>query len=437
MRRVYDPGGSELHMLLDDDSVASVFTADQLEESQQHLFRAALEDSLPTNIKGASVVVRAGKIYMGEVEAVVPKLTLDTGASSASYIGGAMLAKLGGVVRHPCRHRARLADGKTSLVISERVTLPIQVYDADNILTEPIWTELYVIPSLGEEVIIGLPDILGNFWSLFIDILEKARGGKRETGGARIQQLMNIVQTELTKRSPSRDILRCAARESKEILSAYSRTKRRVLQDAAHKRVISSNSRTADELLVSARYGIVYADTRIEDAVLQLQVALDNPLLVEGALYDPWTKEPPACPEEDDTPDALAFGEDILHYLEVGVSEARKEYLDMLPERVTPEFAAAVPAVMDLLRSEKAQQVFVPSEWNGLKIAPVDFVIKGELPDRMVTRARPIRPELYEPAKKEFDRLSTYFYETNPKVCTSPIASPLVIAPKARSEEVV
>ena len=87
MRRVYDPGGSELHMLLDDDSVASVFTADQLEESQQHLFRAALEDSLPTNIKGASVVVRAGKIYMGEVEAVVPKLTLDTGASSASYIG--------------------------------------------------------------------------------------------------------------------------------------------------------------------------------------------------------------------------------------------------------------------------------------------------------------------------------------------------------------
>ena len=115
----------------------------------------------------------------------------------------------------------------------------------------------------------------------------------------------------------------------------------------------------------------------------------------------------------------------------MGVSEARKEYLDLLPTRVTEDFVKAVPAVMDLLRSEKAQEVFVPSDWHGLKISPIDFVVKEGLPDRMNTRARPIRPALYEPAKREFDRLATYFYETDPKVCTSPIASPLVIAPKA------
>ena len=65
-------------------------------------------------------------------------------------------------------------------------------------------------------------------------------------------------------------------------------------------------------------------------------------------MYNPWTKKPSACPEKDETSGALAFGEDILHYIEVGVPEPRKEYLDMLPKRVTAEFAAAVHAVMDL-----------------------------------------------------------------------------------------
>ena len=431
-RRIYDPGGSELHLLLlEDRRSPSPISVAQLEESQRHLFQAALEDSLPDGIKGASVVVRMGSVQMGGEETSIPKMTLDTGASSGSYIGEALLSRLGQVVRLPCRHKARLADGTTSLQITEKVLLPLQVYDADNSLSEPIWTELYVIPTLGEEVIIGLPDLLGNYWTVFIEVLQKARDTKRKTGGERLQQLIQIVEGELGKRQPSRNVLRCAARESKGILSSYANTKRRVIQDKAHKRVISSSSRLADELLVSARYGMVYADTRVEDAVLQLQIAADSPMLVEGELYDPWSKEAPICPEEEDTPDPLAFGEDILHYLDVGVSEARREYLELLPDRVTKEFAEAVPEVMDLLRSEKAQDVFVPREWNGLKVAPVDFVIKGDLPGRMVTKVRPIRPLLYEPARKEFDRLSTYFYETDPSLCTSPIASPLVIAPKA------
>ena len=40
---------------------------------------------------------------------------------------------------------------------------------------------------------------------------------------------------------------------------------------------------------------------------------------------------------------------------------------------------------------------------------------------------RSVREALYKDAKSEFDRMRTYFYETS----TSPIASPLVIAPKA------
>ena len=42
-------------------------------------------------------------------------------------------------------------------------------------------------------------------------------------------------------------------------------------------------------------------------------------------------------------------------------------------------------------------------------------------------RSRPINPNLYENARKEFDRLKKYMYKDS----TSPWASPLVIAPKA------
>ena len=45
----------------------------------------------------------------------------------------------------------------------------------------------------------------------------------------------------------------------------------------------------------------------------------------------------------------------------------------------------------------------------------------------MAPRARPIRRDLYAHAKTEFERLKKYFYVDS----ESPIASPLVIAPKA------
>ena len=49
------------------------------------------------------------------------------------------------------------------------------------------------------------------------------------------------------------------------------------------------------------------------------------------------------------------------------------------------------------------------------------------LPEHLKARTRPIRESLYQDAKKEFDRMSTYFYEKS----TSTIASSLVVAPKA------
>ena len=101
--------------------------------------------------------------------------------------------------------------------------------------------------------------------------------------------------------------------------------------------------------------------------------------------------------------------------------------MGLIDSHVTDEMKKTCPQILKLLRSKQAQDVFAPSEWNGMLVPAVDRIIKGTLPNRMCTRARPVRRELFETAKKEFERLQKYFYEES----NSPIASPLVIAPKA------
>ena len=73
-----------------------------------------------------------------------------------------------------CNHSARLGDGKTMVVIREYVELQVQVFRSDTTLTDPITTHLYIVESLGEEMIIGLQDLLGNFFEIFAEVIEEA-----------------------------------------------------------------------------------------------------------------------------------------------------------------------------------------------------------------------------------------------------------------------
>jgi hypothetical protein len=149
--------------------------------------------------------------------------------------------------------------------------------------------------------------------------------------------------------------------------------------------------------------------------------------LRDGEIVEPWTTQPETCPEESETPDPLSFNEDILHFMEMSVDEAKEEYLGLIDSHVTEEMKRTCPQVVELLHSQQAQDVFAPSVWDGMLVPPVELIIKGNLPQRMCTRARPVRRELFDTAKKEFERLRKYFYEES----NSPVASPLVIAPKA------
>ncbi len=126
-----------------------------------------------------SVVIREGNVLFNDEVYHLPKVTLDTGASSGNYIGKAVIEQFDDAVIQPCSHRVRLGDGKTSLEVTEECVVSIQLYDDGGKLCEPIQTRFYVVNTLGDEAIVGLPDLLGNYFSYFVRVLTEAVESKK------------------------------------------------------------------------------------------------------------------------------------------------------------------------------------------------------------------------------------------------------------------
>jgi len=374
------------------------------------------------------VMTREGQLQHGDTMVWVQNALMDTGADRANYCGGKLAEQFPDAVREPCRHPVRLGDGKTIVMCTETITLDTSIYAPDGTLIEPISTTFHIMPQLGERIIIGLPDILGNFYEVFKLVLEDARLRMPQVRIARLHQLSYLSQIERAKQTPNKKLLKSYGNEARSIGSWYSKLKYRVTHDPQVIRTLATLDGLTYETAISERFGQVLMGDNIENLCLSIENLQDHPA---DTVLDAWSKPPEECPEESETPDPLAFGPDVLYFMETSVEEARSEYLDLIHKQVTPEMLAAQPRVVDILKSASALKTFAPETWDGLKIPPVTLDVVGDLPKSMLTRARPIRTELLQHAKKEFDRLSQYFYESDPRKCTSPITSPLVIAPKA------
>ena len=144
-------------------------------------------------------------------------------------------------------------------------------------------------------------------------------------------------------------------------------------------------------------------------------------------LIRPWTiEQDPESPEEAESYVPCDFT-GPLYYLTKPHEEVIVEYLAMFEEHVAKDWRENTK-VLELLSSEKAKDVFCPAEWKGINgFEPLELQFKPEMPAEHKPAVRPINPRLYEDASKEFKRMEGYMYTDS----DSPIASPLVIAPKA------
>ena len=386
-----------------------------------------LKDRMLSGFLDKKVMYREGQIGIDGGTVYVNRVLMDSGASSGSYVGQALVDQIPDAVLEPCYHKVKLGDGKTEVIITQSVILDLSLYEEDLSMGKSFATEFFFLPTLGEEIIVGLPDILGNFYDYFTGVLERARDAMQNVRIKRLHQLYGLVKDQLCTPTPRHGLLKAYAAEARNIESWYSKHRRRVICSVLREIIQEDGDGKPFTILHSDQHGTAFVDSRIEHLAEIIQDLKDFPM---NEILDAWSLYPELCPEEEETPDPLAMGKHMLRYMEMTNEEARAEYLGLLDAQISPEMRAAVPRIMDIMTTPAALETFSPSAWNGLKVPPVDFETAPGMPTSMPVRSRPIRQELYVHAKKEFDRLVQYFYE--PK-STSAIASPLVIAPKATS----
>lgn len=164
----------------------------------------------------------------------------------------------------------------------------------------------------------------------------------------------------------------------------------------------------------------------LEEAVSRFDGAMHMECLPCNVLVEPWSSDVgQEAPEEDEVPVPCAFPEP-LRYMEMSRTEALDEFRTSITAHVCVDFLQQT-AVRELLLTV-GKDVFVPSNWEGIRnIPPLEFNWSADMPKLIKPKARSVNPKLYEPAKREFERLKGYFYRPS----DSPIASCIVLAPKA------
>ena len=412
------------------------------EESRNKALLLAMNVNMPRRLR-KSALNREAKVRIKGTVNMCWKTTYDTGASSGSYIGRGLLSMFpdSELIYGVCDHRAMLGDGKTQIRITQTIVvevIPIDDYDKE---WKPVKVEMFVVETMDNQIIIGLPDLLGEFFDYFATVMNNAASTRprKLMGGQTIidevDAICNELEDELYRKSPRLKRMQALAKRATLKLMSYTRLKEQVNKDPEKARYVhkdSGDGNTDGEtvyLLSAKNKAIVFEDDRMSKIVANIQACADEGALsiAPGTVLKPWSMIDEPCEEEMTTPDPVAFGEDIAYFMETSVEEAQQEYLDTFEKQIKPEMIAAVPRIIKIMKSNKAMEVFSPSKWNGLKMDPVVLETSQPLPSKLAPKARPIRDSLYEHAKAEFDRLLSYFYEES----NSPIASPLVIAPKA------
>ena len=143
-------------------------------------------------------------------------------------------------------------------------------------------------------------------------------------------------------------------------------------------------------------------------------------------LEDTWTQGlDEIAPEELETEEPCSFT-GPLYYLSKPYDEVRQEYFDMFEKHIAPEWREH-GELMALLRGEKARKVFTPEFWHGISGVELDFDFDENMPKAHKPMARPLNPKFKAATEQEFKRMRQYMYVDS----DSPIACPLVVAPKA------
>jgi len=318
---------------------------------------------------------REGMIFLlGDNFLTVEKALFDTGALHDSYISSSFVAKHAAVLApyiRKCNRMVYLADHKTRVPI-DRIALLTVNFVGDDSVEHTVKMEFSVFDTESNDMIIGLPAILTSFRVLFREMLDAA------------------------------------------------------IDAAAAVAIISHVVEEADSVPIVDKVADINVSSSAAVACAANSVANNFASNTTDVVY-PWSKTVASEAPEDiatETPCSFAAA---LHFMEMPYEDLVKDYHKMFESHVSPDFLEACPQLLKLLKN-KALKVFVPPVWEGIKgMEPLELDWKDTMVSSLKPASRFVNPKLYSTAEVEFNRLKKYLLRPS----TSPIASPLVIAPKA------
>lgn len=346
---------------------------------------------------------------------IIDSCLFDTGASSDNYISDTYVTKYISIFKpYILAHNStvKLGDSTTKVNITHIITLNISFLDNNSITHEALLN--FSIMHMEIDMIIGINSILFSFFDLFIDMLKVAKSHQSKQFNFKLIQGVNTfnpyqclgpppnqVSTNITNNTPHSNFLG-------PLIPSPERYGGKPLLATVPLGVLNS---------LQATYP-TYPST-------SNAIPLNNP---DYANCQPtWTIPiEGVAPEELEFPDPCSFSGPLM-YISVDRQSVLDTYHAQLLSNINPDFIAACPAVLTFMKSDIALSVFCPEGWHGLRDIPdLDLEVSPLCPTRTYHRPRMIKPILLENAKAEFDRLCKYMYVPS----NSPIASPLVIAPK-------
>ena len=283
---------------------------------------------------------------------VMVSVLLDTGALSANYISEYKYQEMRdnniihdhNIIRQ--RTSIGLADNATKMYSDIMVELPIQLQGSDG----KWWTYdgTYVVLDMKQnEVIIGLPAILGPLWDFFVENIE--------------------------------------ARKNKSMLSC----------------IISEGEDT--QSTITPHVSETPLTATLDNECYAAINALDN-------LREPWANNPrQECPEEEavEVPAQFMWAQSFLGK---PYEEAVAEYESLWETHVSDDMRQQTP-ILQLLKGKARDVFIPTSweGIQGLGLLALEF--SDQLPDRLKPKARRINPKMWDNAEKEFSRMRGYFYE--------------------------
>ena len=328
------------------------------------------------------------------------QVLMDTGATSANYISKTCLDEmrnsLGQGKVKPMKGVVTLGDSQTKVQIEEAVYLNVSLFDPEQ--EKHMANCVFQVMETGHDLVIGLPTIMRSFIPLLVSLLEN---GKKhlptEPPEDSLFQSVNADELDMIKDSINKleSILSIQAARSIE-----RENRERYLHPKEQYKLISNSSSFNSTILIDG-------EKPSEDMI------------------PAWSKEMEIAEELEELYEPMQM-QDAFNMLSKPRNERIDEYKKLLPEKISSKCS---PRLIELLLAEEIIEIFVPTEWTGMNFDPLELDFLDSLTEnfRTANNARHVNPRLMEHAYKEFRRLMGYMYQYS----TSPVTSPLHIAPKA------